>query len=185
MEFYSETRFRNWLEKIKETEVRENDPSTLTVFDQLLEDFVIACMNIVDAVKGREIKKSDALKEIEKISRIISEKYDFNDEMKNDLFEFTIESIKAVLASFRVYFEGKMSKKDFQSLLNDALKKEAKGDLEGAFDVIARMGAKVIKGEKLPELEFPEDSIVLSWLDGIDAINAVMELSEIDASVAD
>ena len=181
MEFYSETRYRNWLEKIKETQVREDDPSTLTVFDQILEDFVIACMNIVRAVRDREIKKTDALKEIEKISEIISQKQDFNSETKNDLFEFTIESIRAVLASFRTYFEGKASKKDFQSLLNEALKKEAQGDLEGAFDLIARMGAKVIKGEKLPELSFPDDSAVLSWLDGIDAINAVIELSEIDA----
>ncbi|MEM0022270.1 MAG: DUF2150 family protein, partial [Archaeoglobaceae archaeon] len=59
---------------------------------------------------------------------------------------------------------------------------ERKGKLELAFDAIARIGVKVIKGEKIPEVNLPEDGIVLSWIDGIDAISMIVELSKIDAS---
>ena len=180
MEFYSEARMNNWIKKIEESEVSEEDATSLAVFDQMLEDMVIACFSLVRAVKEREIKKADAIKELEKISAMLRE-YDFEDDLKNDLYSFTMESIRAVLMSFRYFFEGKFSKKDFQGLLNDAVKKERAGDLEASLDAIARMGAKVIKGEELPDLELPEDTEILSWLDGIDAINSVFELSKIDA----
>ncbi len=52
-------------------------------------------------------------------------------------------------------------------------------------DLIAKMGVKILKGERLPEdLEIPEDSIILNWLDGIDAINTTLILSEIDVANA-
>ncbi len=181
MEFYSEARLQNWLKKIEESEVSEEDASTFAVFDQMLEDVVIACLNIVRAVKEREIKKSDAVKEIDKILELMKIEHKFNDDLKNEVFQFTVESVKAALLSFRYYFDGKFSKKSFNSLLDEAVKKEKAGDYEAALDAVARMGAKVIKGESLPDLEVPEDSVVLSWLDGIDAINAAIELSKIDA----
>ncbi len=181
MEFYSETRLQNWIRKIAESEISENDASTLTVFDQMLEDIVIACLNIVRAVKEREIKKSEAVEEVEKIMSLLNRDYRFEPGIKNDIFQFTLESMRAVLLSFRYYFEGKFSKKDFQSLLNDAVKKEKSGDYDAALDIVARMGAKVIKGESLPDLDVPEDGVILSWLDGIDAISAAIELSKIDA----
>ncbi|WP_202319413.1 DUF2150 family protein [Archaeoglobus neptunius] len=181
MEFYSESRLNNWIRKIEETEIKEDDPDTFSVFDQMLEDMIIACFNLVRAVKEREIKKADALREIDKITGILSN-HDFGDELKNELYQFTLESIRAALLSFRYYFEGKFSRKDFASLVKDALAGEKKGNLEASLDAVARIGAKVIKGEQLPELDLPEDSEVLIWLDGVDAINSVMELSKIDVS---
>lgn len=180
MEFYSQSRFSNWINKIAETELDEGNPETFAVFDQMLEDVIIACLSMMRAVKEREIKKADAVKEIEKIFELIPN-HDFKDELKNDLFQFTLESIKAVLLSFRLYFEGKISKKSFDALLKDALKKERSGDYDGSLNAVALMGAKVIKGEQLPELDIPEDSAVISWIDGIDAISSVIELSKIDA----
>jgi len=177
MEFYTESRFKNWIKKIEEV---ENDVDILNLFDQMVEDIVIACMNIAKAVKNREIKKENAIREIEKIQRIIESDTKFNNDLKNMAYEFSIESIKAVLASFRYYLEGKTSKKDIKTLISEALKKEKKGDLNGAFDVIARIGAKILKGEKIHEFEVPDDSALLSWLDGIDAINTAIRLNEID-----
>lgn len=181
MEFYSEARLNNWIKKIEESKISEEDALTLAVFDQMLEDMVVACISLMRAVKEREIKKTDAVKEIQKIFSILRS-YDFKDDLKNDLYDFTLESIKAVLKSFLYYFEGKFSKKDFEGLVEEAVKEEKRGDYEASLDAIARMGAKVIKGEKLPDLDVPEDSIIVSWIDGIDAISSVFELSRIDVS---
>jgi len=181
MEFYSEARLNNWIKKIEESEINEDDVSTFAVFDQMLEDVVIACFSLLRAVKEREVKKSDAIHELQKVFSFFRS-YDFGDDLKNDLYQFTLESIRAVLMSFQYFFEGKFSKRDFNTLLADAVKKERRGDYDASFDSIARMGAKIIKGEQLPELDVPEDSAVLSWLDGIDAIQSVFELSRIDVS---
>ncbi len=182
MEFYSENRLKNWIRRIEEVEVSEDDAKSFDVFDQMVEDVVVSCMNIIRAVKEREIKKSDAIKEIEKIENLFSRQVAFGSEIKDIIYQFTVESIKAVLKSFEYYLEGKSSKKSFEDLIREAVNFEAKGDLDDALDAIARMGAKVLNGENLPELELESDGIILSWLDGVDSINTVLELSKIDVS---
>lgn len=182
MDFYPESRVQNWINKIEESEVSEEDPNSLTVFDQMLEDVIIACFSILNAVKDRELKKTEALRELEKISALFSKNYDFNSDLKADIFMLTAEAIKASVESFKYYFEGKFSKKSIKELIKEAIENEKSGKLDLAFDAIARVGAKVIKGEKLPDLPLPEDSQILSWLDGVDAIGMVVELSKIDAS---
>ncbi len=182
MEFYSERRLQNWVDKINELKVSEEDPTTLLVFDQMLEDVIIACFNIINAVKRREIKKIEALNEIKKINNIFNKNFEFNSELKEDLFFLTKESVKAVLASFEYFLEGKFSKKDLKELIKDAIESEKKGNLDLAFDMIARAGAKIIKGERLPEVNIPDDSEIIGWIDGIDAISTTLELSRIDVS---
>jgi len=185
MELYNSERFNNWLKKMREVEIDIENAESFTVFDQMVEDFVVACLNIIKAVKNREIKKSDGIAEIEKMNDLLSDTVDLGDEIKNEFFEFTKEGLKAVLLSFKYYLDGKSSKKDFNTLLKEAVNKEKKGDLDGALDLIARMGVKILRGERLPdELEIPEDSIILNWLDGIDAINTTLILSEIDVANA-
>lgn len=174
---YTEERLKNWIKRINEAK----DEESLTIFDQMLEDVVIACLNIVRAFKEREIKKSDAEMELEKIASIFKRDVKFGSEVKNLAFQFTVESVEAIVKSFQYYLNGKISNKSFEALLKDALKKEKAGDLNGALDSIARMGAKVLNGEKLPEFEIESDGIILSWLDGIDCISTVLEVMKIDA----
>jgi len=143
MEFYTEERFRNWINKIAETEVDLERSESLNVFDQVVEDFTVACLNIIRAMKEREITKKQALQELDEMSKLILTSIDFGDEIKNELFEFIRESIKTVLYSTKLFIEGKSSKKSFEALLKEAVRKEKSGDLRGAFEAIARMGAKM------------------------------------------
>lgn len=183
--YYSETRFNNWISHIRESELIPEDPESLSVLDQMLEDFVVACVNIIRAVKEREITKSDAAKEFQEMEQIISSRIDLGDEFKNDVFEYLREAMRVITRSAVLALEGKISKKSFGALLKEAVQKETSGDIKGAFDAIARMGAKIFKGEKLPEdLEIPdEDLMIINWIDGVDAINTTMILSEIDSSM--
>ncbi len=186
MEFYTEDRFRNWINKIAETEVDLERSESLNVFDQIVEDFTVACLNVIRALKDREITKKKALEELDYMGRLVLTSIDFGDDIKNELFEFTRESIKTILFSTKLFIEGKISKKSFEALLKEAVKKEKSGDLRGAFETVARMGAKVLKGEKLPEnLELPEDGFVINWLDGVEMIDVVMRLAEIDSGDED
>jgi|Deesub1362A_J573_1020465.scaffolds.fasta_scaffold00053_150 hypothetical protein len=183
MAFYTEDRLKNWVDRINEQKLDFDSAESFVVFDQMIEDFVVACMYVIRAVKNREITKKEALKELEEMAKLLDKKYRFNDQFKMDFFDFSRESMKTILASSTMYLQGKSSKKNFDSLLREAIKKEKEGDLNGAFELIAKMGVKILKGEKMPELDIPDDELlVLNWLDGIDAINTVVLLSEIDAS---
>ncbi len=184
MSYYTPERFNNWIERIREVPIDFDRPETLEVFDKMMDDFVVACLNVIRAVKERELTKKQALEELENMENILTSDVNFEDAEKNDFFDFVREGLKVVARSAKYCIEGKVSKKKFESLLKEALKKEKSGDVEGAFDIVARMGAKVFKGEKLPdELPVPEDSLLINWIDGIDAINTVMLLMEIDSSV--
>ncbi len=177
---YNEQRFNNWIERIKSEEVDLDKVESLEVFDRLLEDVVIACHNLLKAVKDREMKKSEAEQELKKMKELFSRDVDLGDELKNDLFEMIKESVKLIIRSAEIALSGKISKKSFEKLLDEALKSEKKGDLEKAFESIAMMGAKLFRGEKMPEIDFQEDSELLEYFDGLDAINTVMLLKEID-----
>ena len=102
MEFYTEDRFRNWINKIDETKVDIEDAESLAVFDQMVEDFVVACLNILRAIKEREITKKQALEELDKMSTLILTSVDFGDEIKNEFFAFIRESIKVVIYSTKL-----------------------------------------------------------------------------------
>ncbi len=182
--FYTEARIRNWIERIKEENVDIDSGDGLEIFDKMLDDYIIACINLLKSVKSREVTKSDAKKMLEESSPLLRKRYDAGDEIKNELLEITLENMDVVSRSLELVLDGKISKKSFEKLLKDAVEKEKNGDMEGALEEITKMGAKLLSGEKLPEdIEIPdEDLVVIGWLDAIDAINTVNLLTEIDRS---
>ncbi|WP_456327890.1 DUF2150 family protein [Archaeoglobus sp.] len=179
MEFYTQERFRNWISIIEKVEVKADDPKSFEVFDHFIEDFAIACLKLIDAVKNREITKKKALELLESAKRNFLTSVDFGDELKNEVYEFIRESIKVIAQSTSYYLQGKFSKKSFEQLLKEAIEKERKGDLSSAFETVAKMGAKVLKGEELPEFDVPE-GIVANWLDGVETLAVVMKIAKID-----
>ncbi len=182
--FYTDARIRNWVERIKEENVDMDSGKGLEIFDKMLDDYIIACINLLKSVKSREITKSSARKMLEESTSLLTKRYDLEDEIKNELLDITLENMGVVSKSLELVLDGRVSKKSFEKLLKDAIEREKNGDMEGAFEEIAKMGAKLLAGEKLPEdIEIPdEDLVVVGWLDAIDAINTVNLLAEIDRS---
>ena len=180
--FYTEDRIRNWIERIREEEVNIDSGKGLEIFDKMLDDYIIACLNLLKSIRSREITKSDAKRLVEESKTILKRRYNAGDDVKNELLEITIENMNVVTGGLELVLDGKISRKSFEKLLKSAVEKEKSGDIEGAFEEIIRMSAKLLSGEKLPdELEIPdEDLLVIGWLDAIDAINTVNLLAEID-----
>ncbi|WP_346297629.1 DUF2150 family protein [Geoglobus acetivorans] len=182
--FYSKERLANWLERINSEEIDIETGKGIDVFDRMLEDYIIACRNLMRSIKAREITKKEAIALINESEKVLEKSFDFGDELKGELFEITKEQMKIVLEALKLVIEGKVSKKSFDKLLNEAFKKEHEGDIEGAFESVVKIAAKVLAGEEFPEdIEIPdEDLIVVGWLDAVDAINTINVLSEIDKS---
>ncbi|WP_318249275.1 DUF2150 family protein [Geoglobus acetivorans] len=182
--FYSEERLANWLERINSEKIDIETGEGIDVFDRMLEDYIIACRNLMRSIRAREITKKEAIALINESEKVLEQSFDFGDELKGELFEITKEQMKIVLEALKLVIEGKVSKKSFDKLLNEAFKKEHEGDIEGAFESVVKIAAKVLAGEEFPEdIEIPdEDLIVVGWLDAVDAINTINVLSEIDKS---
>ncbi len=182
--FYSESRLNNWIERIKEEKINIESGEGLEVFDRLLDDFIIASLNLLKSIRDREITKKEAMKLVQESKPILNKSYKFEDEVKNELFEITKDNMRVVLKALEYAIEGKKTKKSFEKLLEEAIKKERNGDIGGAFEDVAKMAAKALHGERLPEdLEIPdEDLFVVGWIDAVDAIDTINLLMEIDRS---
>lgn len=182
--FYTEDRLKNWIDRIKAEEIDIESGKGIDVFENMLEDYVIAGINLIRSIRDREITKKDAIEMIESSSKVLESRYETGDELKDEFLELVIEQMKIIQMALKRVIEGKVSSKSFEKLLNEAIKKEKEGDMEGAFENIVMMAAKTLKGEKLPEeIEIPdEDLLVIGWFDAVDAINTINILSEIDKS---
>jgi len=178
--FYTEERLNNWIERIKREEIDLKE--SLEIFDKMLEDFIIAGIKLLESIKSKEITKKEAIEQIKRINEIINRRFNLEDDVKNELFEITKDSMRVVLKGLEFAVNGKISKKSFEKLFQEAVKMEKNSDVNGAFENLAKMAAKVLKGEKLPEnFEIPdEDLLVIGWFDAVDAINTMQILREID-----
>jgi len=180
--FYTEERMENWIKRISEEKVDIESGKGLEIFDKMLDDYIIACLNILKSVKSKEITKNDAKRSVKDGKRLLERRYETGDNVKDELLEMTVESMRVIAEGLERALDGKISKQSFEKLMKDAVKKEKAGDIEGAFEEIVKMSAKLLSGERLPDdFEIPdEDLLVVGWLDAIDAINTVNLLSEID-----
>ena len=121
------------------------------------------------------MKKDDAITQIEEIKNLILRPYDFEDENKNMMMEFVKNSLYAILNSAQYKLMGKKSSKKPEELLKEAIEHEKKGNYDKALDLISRIGAYVLAGNELPEMNVPEeDLITLNWYDGIETLNTVL-----------
>ncbi len=180
--FYSKERLNNWIERIKNENFSLE--KGLDVFDKMLEDFIIAEMKLLEGIRAREITKKEALKQISAFREIINRDFDLGDEMKNEIFEIVRDDMRVLLRGLELAIEKKLSKKSFKKLFDEAVKKEKGGDIDGAFENLAKMAAKVLSGEKISDdFEIPDDDLsVIGWFDAVDAVNTILVLKEIDRS---
>ena len=111
--FYTEERLKNWIERIKEA----SDPKeSLEIFDKMLEDFIIAGIKLLESIKSKEVTKKEAVEQIKGINEIINKRFNLEDDVKNELFEITKDSMRVVLKGLEFAVNGKISKKSFEKL---------------------------------------------------------------------
>jgi len=177
-EFYSQKRWLNWMNKVKESKFKLTDPEDKNngaVFVYIMDDVVLACLKVI-ARNEREILTSDAaVAEINKIKDIVFQE---NDPLGDDadlMLESLRTSLAAVFVSCQRYIAGDF---DHQTPLGELVKNafvaEQSKNLDEAFDILSQVGARVISGESPPELGDLPYSMTAELIDGIDAISAAM-----------
>ncbi len=177
-EFYTQNRWQNWIKKIKETDFvlneSEEDPSA-AVFVYAMDDVVLACLKVIARYEHKVISQEEALTTISGIKDVVFEEQESLGEDADMMLESLKTALTAVFISCLRYIEGDYDKKtSMKKMVTGATKAEENGDIETALNTLSQVGARVIKGEMLPEdalLDLPY-CLVAELLDGIDAISA-------------
>lgn len=177
-EFYTQKRWNNWLNKVKDSNFKLSDSdekNTGAVFIYIMDDVVLACLKVIARCEREIITPEEAIGEIAAIRAIVFQENESMGEDADLMLESLKTSLAAVFVSSQRYITGSFDREtSLEDLVADAIAAEQKEDLDGAFDLLSQVGARVIGGEPLPELGEMPYCMTAELMDGIDAIAAAM-----------
>lgn len=178
-EFYTEKRWLNWMNKVKDSNFKltdSEDKNTGAVFVYIMDDVVLACLKIIARCERAVISSEDALSEINAIREIVFKEQESLGEDADLMLESLKTSLAAVFVSSQRYIAGDYDREtSLGDLVKGAIEAEHQENLDGAFDMLSQVGARVIGGEGLPpEAADLPYSMTAELMDGIDAISAAM-----------
>ncbi len=177
-EFYTQKRWQNWLNKVKDSNFKlsdSDDKNAGAVFIYIMDDVVLACLKVIARCEKEIITTEEAIEEIGAIRTIVFQESESMSEDADLMLESLKTSLAAVFVSSQRYITGSFDREtSIEDLVSDAIAAEQKEDLDGAFDLLSQVGARVIGGESLPELGEMPYCMTAELMDGIDAIAAAM-----------
>jgi hypothetical protein len=177
-EFYTQTRWLNWMNKVKESKFKLTEPdekNSGAVFIYIMDDVVLACLKVIARCEREIITPEEAVTEISAIREIVFQECESLGEDADLMLESLKTSLAAVFVSCQRYITGDFDRDSpLEEMVQEAIASEQKEDLDGAFDLLSQIGARVIGGETLPEMGDLPYCMTAELLDGIDAISAAM-----------
>jgi len=175
--FYTEERWQNWINKVKESGFKLDDQEKGAVFVYMEDNVVLACLKVIAKYDKNLLSKEDALKYLNEIKEIVLKKIEPISEDIDLMLESLQLSLMGVFASCECYVEKAFEKtKSLEKLIESAAQAEKEENLGAALGHTAEIGANILAGEKLDEkdLEGIPEGLVAEWLDGIDSLSAAM-----------
>ncbi len=177
-EFYTQKRWLNWMNKVKESKFKLSESeqdTTGAVFVYIMDDVVLACLKVIARWEKGLITQDEALSTIRSIRDIVSSEQESLGEDADMMLASLRTSLAAVFESCNSYILQDFNKDhSIDEMIKDAIEAEKDGRIEDALAIVGNIGARVIGGEKPPEIPDMDYCIVAELLDGIDAIAAAM-----------
>lgn len=177
-EFYTQKRWLNWLSKVKESNFRlaeSDEKNSGAVFIYIMDDVVLACLKVIARCEREVITPEEAVTELNRIREIVFKDHEPLGEDADLMLESLKTSLAAVFVSCQRYIAGDFDRDSpLEGLVQRAILAEQQENLDGAFDLLSQLGARVIGGETLPDTGELPYSMTAELMDGIDAISAAM-----------
>ncbi|EMA41708.1 DUF2150 family protein [Halobiforma nitratireducens] len=181
-EFYSEERWQNWIDRIKDEDIDPEDEDSARLLLNLQDDTAIAIAKIVAAYDDGELDQEDALEEIDDVREIVLDEVDVEDEEKLILVDGVQTSLVCVFFAAEEYVaNGPAEEGTVGEYLSAAADAEAEEDLDAALGFAAQAGTLIVDGEAL-DMEVAEDleyGLVTEWINGLDSLQSAMSDPEV------
>jgi len=181
-EFYSDERWQNWLDRIREEDIDPEDEDSARLLLNLQDDVAIAVAKIVTAYDDDAIDEEEALGELEDIREVVLDEVAFDDDEKAMLIDGVQTSLVCVFYAAEQYVaDGPADEANVEQYVVEAGKAEEGEDLDSALGLVAAAGTRIIDGEELDmsvteELEY---GLVTEWVNGRDSLQSAMSDPEV------
>ncbi|HIH69563.1 DUF2150 family protein [Methermicoccus shengliensis] len=182
LQFYTEERWNNWIRAVREStfkldELTEANPPSLSM--DIEEDVLLACNKVLASVRRRKLSKRKAAEHIEEMKSIILAPFEPMGEDKDVLLSSVQDGLVGVFAACEKLLKSRRLDRStpLRELVERALEMEREDDLDGALELVALIGARMLSGERLPEevIESIPCSQVGDWLGSIEFMVLITE----------
>lgn len=187
-DFYSEKRWNNWIEQIKNSKftINTNDEKDISLFINVVDDIILSCLKIAARFDKKYFNKNKSLHYIFMVKKtVLKEVPPISKDI--DLMLLSIQnSLQIIFSSFECYIYGNYDLSiDINSILEEAIRcinSDNEENLETIFELFSIIGALIIAGKKLDNyanniLE-TANPIIFEWFDGLEAILISMEKTD-------
>ena len=180
--YYTRGRWHNWIDQAKESGFKlEEEDSNVgdagSIFVNMEDDVVLACLKVTAKFDKKKISQEEALEELTVIKEIVLDRIDPINEDIDIMLESTQLSLMGVFASCEYYLDDEFEKsKSLGKIVKSAVSAEKDDNMGEALAQVAQVGANIIAGGKISvkALDGVPDGFVAEWLDGIDSIRAAL-----------
>ncbi len=177
IEYYTEARWNNWVKRARESGFSLADPKNApdtTIFVNMEEDVVLACLKIVNKFEKEKLSTEEALGAIKYMEKITLARVEPISEDVDMMIQSIQSSLVAVFGSCQCYIEGKYEPGAIDDLIERAAEAEKRGDEATALGLISQVGAKIVAGQPFEFNKELSPGCVAEWIDGLDSISAAM-----------
>lgn len=176
VEFYSQQRWDNWLDRLSEADLTDDEEAT-RLFLNLQSDTAIAVAKVLGALEDGRIDANRAGNELARIQSIVYDEPPEMDETGRELIDAVQTSLAGVFgaADRHVAGDGPPST-SIESLVEQAADAEDEEAFDRALERVTDVGLHVINGRDL-DIELTdglEFGLVTEWLGGIDSLQAAL-----------
>ena len=181
-EFYSEERWQNWLDRLRDEDIDPEDEDSARLLLNLQDDVAIAVAKILKAQENETVDEDEALDELADIRDVVLSEPDFADEDKLMLVDGVQTSLVCVFYSAEQYLaDGVAEETTLDDYIHAAVDAETEDDLDRALGLIACAGTQVIGGEALDMsiLDDVEYGLVTEWVNGLDSLQSALSDPEV------
>jgi hypothetical protein len=181
-EFYTEERWQNWIDRLREEEIDPEEEDSARLLLNLQDDTAIAVAKIIKAYEDSDLGEEETLDELGDIQEIVLSEVEFDDEEKAMLIDGVQTSLMCVFYSAEEYVVGGPADDGtIEEYVNAAADAEAEDDLDAALGYCVQAGTLIVDGEEMEislaeELEF---GLVAEWVNGLDSLQTAMKDPEV------
>ena len=183
-EYYTEERWNNWLDRLREEDIDPESDDSARLFFNLLDDATIAIAKILSDYDDGEFEDVDAAAaEIGRVREIVLSEVEFEDEEKLALVEGIQTSLVCAFYAAEEYIVGgPAADGTIEEYIRAAAAAETEEeDLDAALAYCVQAGTLAIDGEEFgldiaEEIEF---GLVADWVNGLDSLGRALADPEV------
>lgn len=180
-DYYSEERWQNWLERLREEDVDPENEDSARLLLNLQDDVAIAVAKILRAYQD-EMSEELARSELESIREIVLAETTIDNEETELLIDGVQTSLVSVFYSAEQYVaDGVAEEASVEEYVIAASEAEFEEDIDRALGLVACAGTQIIDGESL-EIEITEEfeyGLVTEWVNGLDSLQNALRDPEV------